>query len=505
MKAAGDGSRRATRRPVAVPEADVGRERGPGQEGPLVAEPSPLALLDEPGQLLLDVLAGDELLGVDAPVRVVAAEGLHERRGRPRTRQPEHLVAKLGRGHGLGVVHGEVVGLPGPGGDGDPVDRLAEPARPSSVTVAPPGGMSESEMRAPPQARRPSCARRSTRRWTGARGRVVRGGSRPLEAHHVAASVYSSPVAGSMAMRRFGPSQCWKPRRSRCVLLAGPRREERSGWKVRRASGTAHPARTRPGARASRPRRGAWRRRAGAAPRRPGRGRAPGATGRAASRASTCVSESPRSPKVARSSSRRAWGPSRSRKSRRVSTVRAGLLAGQERRGRPGRRTSSPASRRRGAAGRGPAGRARRAPAAEDPLQVRRRARLGSLGAQELAGRVDRLDAGLVPARPPRARAGMRCRVGRFPEPRESRQDLRSSLGRRTASDGTPPRPGSGAALVAEPEGGVGEHRAEVDDAVLRLVGEVADAQRSRARRVGRHLQLDAGGAQRVAAHAATS
>ena len=285
---------------------------------------------------------------------------------------------------------------------------------------------------------------------------VVRGGRAPSK-RTTSRQVYSSPVAGSMASRRLGPSQCWKPRR--CRSYSSPARAARMASGVEGEPRQRDPHPRVPGrvGDGSRRRRGAWRRPAGGARRRPGPGRA---------RAETGAPRGAPRPGPRRAPSRRRWrGPprgapaARAGRGRRAGCPRSGP-APRRGAGR-GRRAGGPpprASRRSAGAGRGQRDQLA-PPGLEHPLQVGQRTPgLGALGAEQLAGGVHRLDGGLVaPHRLEKDREPLR--VGGLPDPGVE-ADLARSLG---AAHGQGPEgllaEEAAQPLVAEPEGGVGQHR----------------------------------------------
>ena len=109
--------------------------------------------------------------------------------------------------------------------------------RPRSVTVAPPGGMSARETSAPFPRTKAELRTKVDSAMARSRSSSVRGGIGPSK-RTTSRQVYSSPLDGSMARRRLGPSQCWKPRRCRSYSSLARAARMASAWKVSRARGT---------------------------------------------------------------------------------------------------------------------------------------------------------------------------------------------------------------------------------------------------------------------------
>ena len=283
-----------------------------------------------------------------------------------------------------------------------------------------------------------------------------------------------------------------KPRRSRSS--SSPARAARAGVLVEGEAGQrhAHPARTRPG--------GRWRGGERAASRR----RAAGASEASWSRPSSPVAVT----QVAEEHLHLGLGE--------PALAEGGeVLVAQRHAARAGRgrgaacRRSGPAPRGEQAAeGAAPdllvggvGGATQQGPAQRRPARAGRRraprsqvgdgaARLGPLGAEQLAGGVDGLEARLVALAPRSSSAGTSApgrgrprRAGRAAAPRPPCAGGRPGTGR-------PPRPGSGAApSLPSQRAGRASSAPRSSTAAVGDVGQVADAERARAPRVGADLE----------------
>jgi len=108
--------------------------------------------------------------------------------------------------------------------------------RPRRLTAAPPGGMSARDRRTPRpswkiEARTIVVSAIAWRRWCAAAGGTL--SSKTRTSFHP----YSAPVCGSMASRRFGPTQFENPRRRRSSSSAARAAISESSWSVSRPSG----------------------------------------------------------------------------------------------------------------------------------------------------------------------------------------------------------------------------------------------------------------------------